>query len=416
MDIKEVLVQDLKPAEYNPRIMSDPMFFSLVRSIEENGFVEPIVINGKKGRENIVIGGHQRLRAAKELGMESVPCVVVFMGEAEEKRLNVALNGVDGVWDLDKLSEVVHSLSLQDIDLGGTGLGDVMISGLLDRRFGEEDLEALEPTVEEAMPTGDPSSIPGTVYEIGPHRIMCGDSTKLEDVQKLMGTAKADIIFTDPPYNVNYESDDKGKIMNDSMSDDDFLKFSRDFFNSYAFLAQKGAPAYICTGYSSYALWYYIMANAGFYFSTNIVWMKNSATIAYSDYNRQYEQVMKAKTEGKPRWAQAKQKDKAEGLMYGWREGEAHPFHGKQKSDVWAMPRKDTSKMVHPTEKPEWLIQRALMNSSTRGQLVVDLFGGSGSTLMASHKLGRICYTMELDPKFCDVIRKRAEWITNKGK
>ena len=225
-----------------------------------------------------------------------------------------------------------------------------------------------------------------------------------------MGEKLADMVFTDPPYNVAHTSKEKqgkfhtekGIILGDDQSQEDFKKFTEGFFNTMRDALKAGGVIYVCTGYTSYPLFYYQMLNSGFVFSSTIVWVKPSFSIGWSDYKKQYEQIMKGKL--------SKGKTKAEGIIYGWKQGERHVFTGEaNESDVWNMPRKAVTEMVHPTEKPEWLIMKALKGGSRFGNIVLDLFGGSGSTLMAAHKTGRIAYLMERDEKFCDLIRKRAK-------
>ena len=292
-----------------------------------------------------------------------------------------------------------------------TGFNEVEVSNLLDTTMLlEQEEEKPWDTEEEIKNITQPISKYGEVYQIGPHRLMCGDSTNAEDVKKLMGEKLADMIFTDPPYNVAHTSrekqgkfhTEKGIILGDDQSQEDFKKFTEGFFNTMRDALKAGGVIYVCTGYTSYPLFYYQMLNSGFVFSSTIVWVKPSFSIGWSDYKKQYEQIMKGKL--------SKGKTKAEGIIYGWKQGERHVFTGEaNESDVWNMPRKAVTEMVHPTEKPEWLIMKALKGGSRFGNIVLDLFGGSGSTLMAAHKTGRIAYLMERDEKFCDLIRKRAK-------
>src|SRR3989339_41056 len=365
-----IAISLLKFAEYNPRKVTRSVIDQLKRSLQEFGCPVPIVVNTHKGRENVIIGGEKRVRAATELGWTDIPYNSVDIPLQKEKALNLALNKIEDQWEEEKPWD----------------------------------------TEEEIKNITEPISKYGEVYQIGPHRLMCGDSTNANDVKKLMGEKLADMIFTDPPYNVAHTSrekqgkfhTEKGIILGDDQSQEDFKKFTEGFFNTMRDALKAGGVIYVCTGYTSYPLFYYQMLNSGFVFSSTIVWVKPSFSIGWSDYKKQYEQIMKGKL--------SKGKTKAEGIIYGWKQGERHVFTGEaNESDVWNMPRKAVTEMVHPTEKPEWLIMKALKGGSKFGNIVLDLFGGSGSTLMAAHKTGRIAYLMERDEKFCDLIRKRAK-------
>jgi len=290
-------IAQLKAAEYNPRRMAEDKFTALKIALHKYGLVEPIVVNMEKGREYTIVGGHQRVRAAKDLGWEEIECRIVHLKEDDEKAMNIGLNEIEGEFVEDMLARMVRDLNKSDVDLAATGLTDYQVSRLLDSLI-EEDEEEEEDAVDidaELAKPAEPDSKLGTIYEIGPHRIMCGDSTDPGQVAALMNGVQADIVFTDPPYNVDYESEKTGKIMNDKMSPEHFRKFSQAFFGNYAEHLKRGGTIYVCTGYSSYPLWYYVMANAGFYFSQNIIWVKNAPAMTFGDYNRQYEQIIKAK-------------------------------------------------------------------------------------------------------------------------
>jgi DNA modification methylase len=406
-----ITISSLRFAEYNPRKVSRSVIEQLKRSLSEFGCPVPIVINTHKSRKNVVVGGEKRVRAATELGWTEVPYSTVSLPLEKEKALNLALNKIEDQWDEEKLAQVITELTQSDFDVSITGFNEVEVSNLLDTTM-LLDAEDEKPwdTEEELKKISDPISKYGEVYQIGPHRLMCGDSTNPEDVKKLMGDKVADMVFTDPPYNVAHTSKEKrgkfhteeGTILGDDQSQEEFRAFTEAFFKGLYGALKPGGTIYICTGYSSYPLFYYQMLNTGFVFSSAIVWVKPSFSIGWGDYKKQYEQVMKGK--------KGKGKTKAEAIIYGWKQGEKHRFAGElNESDVWTMPRKAVTEMVHPTEKPEWLIMKAIKGGSRRGQIVLDLFGGSGSTLMAAHKLGRVGYAMERDERFCDLIRKRTK-------
>lgn len=410
---KAIKISDLKHPSYNPREMKQGDIDTLKRSIDRFGLRGLITVNTHKGREGFIVGGNMTVMVLKELGWETIPkenIDSVNLDEKEEKALSLALNKIAERrdWNDEKLADLMMELNHSDFDLTVTGFNEVEISNLLDSQMLDEP-DAEEKTVEEEYEEiRKPESKYGEIYKLGKHRLMCGDATKIEDVKKLMGAIKADMVFTDPPYNVAHVSHEKkgkfpteqGRILGDQQSQEDFEAFSEKVFANYHEILKPGAVIYVCTGYTSYSLWYYEMLNSGFEFSSTLVWVKPSFSIGWGDYKKQYEQIMKAK--------RSKSKTKAQPIMYGWKKGERHFFYGdNNESDVWEMPRKAVTKMAHPTEKPEWLIMRAVKNSSKIGNIVVDFFGGSGSTLFAANKLGRVCYLLELDPCWCDVIRNR---------
>ena len=411
---KTISLLDLRHPNYNPRDVERPDLEALKRSIERFGLRGLVTVNSKKGREGIIIGGNMTVMALKELGRETIPrenVDFVELSESEEKALSLALNKIAQrrSWNDEKLAALMWELNRGDYDLTLTGFNEVEISNLLDSQILDDSAEE-KSAEQEYDDIKKPESKYGEIYQLGRHKLMCGDATKIEDINKLLDGKSADMIFTDPPYNVAHVSHEKkgkfpteqGKILGDEQSEPEFEDFSKNVFRNCHEILKPGCVIYACTGYSSYPLWYYEMLNAGFEFSTTIVWVKPSFSIGWGDYKKQYEQVMKAK----------RGKSKAEPLIYGWKKGERHFFYGdNNESDVWDMPRKNITQMAHPTEKPEWLIMRDIKNSSRVGQTIVDLFGGAGSTLFASHKLERNCCLLELDPRWCDVIRKRWEKI-----
>ena len=309
--IPTIEITALRFAEYNPRKITRSVIEQLKNSIKEFGMPVPIVINTYKDRENVIIGGEKRVRAAIELGWKEVPCSTVNLPLEKEKALNLALNKIEDQWDETKLAEIITDLTKADFDLSLTGFSEVEISNILDTTmFLDQEEEKPWDTEEEIKKIKEPISKLGEVYQIGPHRLMCGDSTDPEDVKSLMDGKTADMIFTDPPYNVAHKSYEKkgkfhteqGVILGDDQSDDEFKLFTEAFFQNLNMLLKSGGTIYVCTGYSSYPLFYYQMLSSGFIFSSNIVWVKPSFAIGWGNYKKQYEQIMKGKKQtGKPK-------------------------------------------------------------------------------------------------------------------
>ncbi len=403
-------IKDLKRAEYNPRIMPAEEMESLMKSIETHGFVEPIVVNINPDRFGVIVGGHQRLTAVEKLmakgieikGIKKIdfpyPMIPVFeidLTLEAEKQLNIGLNKIHGKFDEDKIFDLIMEMK-ESPTLPTTGFREDEISRILDRDMEDTEEEDHNGTMPEAR------SVLGEVYDLGPHRLVCGIPTDQSDWQKLLGDQKADMIFTDPPYNVDYEgkTDEKMKIQNDKMTPELFRIFIDGAFKQMIDHVKVGAPLYICSGWSSYPQFLESMLKNGYYHSGVIIWVKNNATFGFNDYRYKHEWIAKAK-KAEP--------TKAEAIIYGWKNGK-HMFYGDNEFDVWEMPRR-TANRNHPTEKPDWLPMRAIRNSTVRGDIVVDPFGGSGSVLAACEKTGRRAFMIELDPKFCDVIRNRWERI-----
>lgn len=381
VEIKKVLVKDLKYAPYNPRKISDEMLNKLKQSIEEFGYVEPIVVN-KRTRH--VVGGNQRLKVLNDLGVEEVEAVFVDLDDAREKALNIALNKITGEWDYPKLKDLLEELDTGEIDIELTGFDMVEIEDLMTQFHVPEEI------IEDEVPEPPKEAItkPGNLWLLGRHRLLCEDATDPEKVSKLMENQLADMIFTDPPYNVDYQGS-AGKIMNDNMTDDAFYRFLLDAFKNMAQKSKEGATIYVCHADSEGLNFRAAFKEAGWDFKQCIIWVKQHFVMGRQDYHWQHEPI-----------------------LYGWKPGAAHKFYGgRNQSTVWQIDRPMASR-EHPTMKPVSLCAKAIENSSKAGDIVLDLFGGSGSTLIACEQLNRTCYMMELDPIYCDVIIKRWENFT----
>jgi len=411
-----IKISELKRADYNPRIMPDSEMDALKTSIKTFGFVEPIVVNKNKDRYGVLVGGHQRLSALESLiatgtvpkgiiesdekGIYLIPASFVDLSADDEKLLNLALNKIKGKWDEEKLADIIIALK-EDPHIPASGFREDEISRILDQTLddGDDEEEPIDETTEARSKLGE-------VYELGSHRLICGDSTDPEIYRTLLGKEKADMIFTDPPYNVNYHSrgeklgnEGLEKIKNDNMTTEEFQHLIDGAFFAMCMHSKEGSSFYICSGWSSYPQFLQSMLKNGFRHSGVIIWVKNVPSMGWNDYRYKHEWIAKAK---KP------DPKTAESIIYGWKTG-THSFYGDNEYDVWEMPRKATARYLHPTEKPDWLAMRALRNSTKRNDIVLDPFAGSGSTMTAAEKVGRRAYMIELDPKFCDVIRDRWE-------
>lgn len=403
METLNLPIADIHAAEYNPREISDHDFASLKASLKEFGFLQPVVIN----KDNVIIGGHMRVRAWKDLGNTEVPCVRVDLPKDREKLLNIALNRISGQWDMEKLGEMVYKLSVESQeDMRLTGLDEVEVSGLLDSVMETDpDKEPKDPGTD-LTPPENPVTKRGDIYLLGNHRLMCGDSSSMEDVTTLMDGKQAHMVFTDPPYNVDYKSHTQGKIENDNMPEIEFAEMMQKVFDNMRDALRPGGAFYICTGWQSYPVFYGALRSVGVDIKGCIIWVKPSGTMGWQDYRYKHEQVIKGKRRGV---------GKAGGMHYGYNGPDGHTFNGdRDEYDVWEFPRKSVDDYVHPTEKPDWLVMKAVRNSSLHEQIVLDLFSGSGSGFIACEKTGRTMYGMEIDPKFCDVIVRRWEALTEK--
>lgn len=382
MKLQKIAVDKLNPADYNPRKElkpGDAEFEKLTRSLTEFGYVEPVIWNKTTGN---VVGGHQRLTALKHLGHTEVDCVVVELDEVREKALNVALNKISGDWDEAKLALVIADLDIADFDAELTGFDEKEIQqliGSLDETEIEDDKFDLTAALEAAafVKRGD-------IWTVGRHRLICGDATDADDVAALMGGKLANLVLTDPPYNVAFESSSGLSIKNDKMAGDSFRQFLIDAFTHMASHSEKGASAYVFHADTEGLNFRQAFQGAGFYLSGTCIWVKDSLVLGRSPYQWQHEPV-----------------------LFGWLKGGKHSWYADRKqTTVWnfAKPRKNSD---HPTSKPLDLLGYPITNSTQANAIVLDTFAGSGSTLMACEALNRIAYCMELDEKYASVILRR---------
>lgn len=384
-------VGKLVPYDKNPRTHSTEQVNQIAASIAEFGFLNPILVDTTAG----IIAGHGRLQAAKQLGLAQVPVVVLdHLTEAQKRAYVIADNklALNAGWDEDLLRSEMAALAAEDFDLPVIGFSDEELAGLLAEPNVVEG-QTDEDSVPEAPET--PISKPGDLWRLGNHLLLCGDSTVLANVERVLNGALADMVFTDPPYNVDYGNAAKDKmrgnkrtIMNDNLGEG-FEKFLYDACVNMLTVC-KGA-LYVCMSSSELHSLQKAFTEAGGRWSTFVIWAKNTFTLGRADYQRQYEPI-----------------------LYGWKQGNDHYWCGaRDQGDVWFV-NKPVRNELHPTMKPVELVERAVNNSSKSRDIVLDCFGGSGTTLIACEKLNRQCRMIELDPKYVDVIVKRWEEFTGR--
>ena len=382
MNIQKIPVVQINHTTYNPRKNlkpGDPEYEKLRRSIEEFGYVEPVIWNERTGN---IVGGHQRFKVLVQMGEQEVDCVVVNLDPDKEKALNIALNKISGEWDIPLLTDLLKDLDTNGFDLSLTGfdLPD------LNKLFGIPDTKEDDFDADKALSEIDvPKTKLGDIWQLGKHRLVCGDSTSNEVIAKLMETQMADLILTDPPYNVDYEGGTGLEIQNDKMQDEQFLHFLLEAFKRMHEFSKPGAAAYIFHADSEGYNFRSAFKTAGYTLRQCLIWAKNQLVMGRQDYQ----------------W-------KHEPILYGWKDGASHAWYADRKQTTLVEFDRPQKNPDHPTMKPVGLCGYFIKNSSKEGDIVLDSFGGSGSTLIACEQMNRICYTCELDPKYCDVIVKRA--------
>ena len=387
-EMQLVKTDRLIPYVNNARTHSAEQINKLRSSLREFGFVNPVIID----REFNVIAGHGRIAAAKAEGISEVPCVFAdHLTDAQKKAYILADNrmALDAGWDEEMLKVEIESLQAEDFDLGLTGFDEKEIAELFDTDSDvQEDDFDVDAELEKPCITKN-----GDIWLLGDHRLVCGDSTKADTYTALMDGKAANLVVTDPPYNVNYEGS-AGKIKNDNMENDKFYQFLFDAFSNMDNVMADDASIYVFHADTEGLNFRKAFSDAGFYLSGTCIWKKQSLVLGRSPYQWQHEPV-----------------------LYGWKKKGKHQWYtGRKESTIWEFdkPKKNAD---HPTMKPVPLIAYPIKNSSMTNSIVLDPFGGSGSTLIACEQTNRICHTIELDEKFCDVIVKRyiEQVETNEG-
>jgi len=410
MIIETLPIADLAPADYNPRKdlkPGDPEYDKLKRSIETWGYVEPIIFNRRTKR---VVGGHQRLKVLAEMGHTEAECVIVDLDETQEKLLNVALNKVGGEWDMPKLHDLFEEMArgggYEFLTITGFDMAeikDLMATPVAVHEDVNFDIDAATESAAKST-----SVKPGQIYALGKHRLMCGDSTSKDDMAALMDGEKSDMVFTDPPYGVAIGTKNRTlkavtggggiteDIAGDTLPPKELYAMLLAAFGNVRSHINDNCAVYVTApiggeiGYATQEM----MRDAGLAVRHILIWVKNSATFSLGrlDYDYQHEPI-----------------------LFTWAKTHKRPMKGEHRTSVWQIDKPRQSKL-HPTMKPIELVANALLNSSDRGDIVLDPFGGSGTTIVACEQTGRVCRTMELSPQYCQVILDRWVALTAGGK
>jgi ParB/RepB/Spo0J family partition protein len=416
MRVETVPINLIRPNDWNPNEMDDHIYQSLIESIRKHGVLQPILVR----TDMTIIKGEKRWRAATEAGLQEIVCVIVETTQEEAKLLTVSLGHLRGRTNEELLASLLEELSahfsLDELSIQ-TGYQASELDNILQGLPMDTDMDALveednfdvQRALDEII---EPETKRGDIWQLGPHLLMCGDSTIKADVHKLMGEAKAGLVVTDPPYNVAVKSDSarlaldgRDKIMNDNMPAEQFAGFLQAIFDCYAAVMDSKAAIYVFHPFSYQREFEDAMNAAGIVVRTQCIWVKNAFTFGFAQYKYKHEPVFYAHLKGKaPEWYGDMKQTTV------WKSG--LPVEHPEPETIWEVSRGDVTKYVHPTQKPLELLAIPIRNSSKRGDIILDLFGGSGSTLMTCDQMDRICRLMELDPIFCDVIKKRYQEAT----
>ena len=385
MELIKKKVSDLIPYINNSRTHSEEQITQLISSIKEFGFTNPILL----APDNSIIAGHGRLQAVKRLGYEEVSCIVISgLTKTQIKALIIADNqlALNAGWDLEKLSVEVEGLQDEDFNIDILGFNNDFIKDLLKKDEGLTDQDAVPEAKLNAK------SKLGDIWLLGKHKLMCGDSTT-QDVLKLFKEQKADLYLTDPPYNVNYEGKTKDKltIKNDKQDDETFKLFLTNAFTNAFNVLKLGASFYIWHSDSEGLVFRKSLIDSGFKLRQTLIWAKNSMVMGRQDYHWQHEPC-----------------------LYGWKEGSSHSWYSDRKQTTLLNFDRPTASKLHPTMKPVELMSYLIKNSSKQEDIIFDSFLGSGTTIISCEILQRICYGLEFDPIYCDVIIDRWQQFTGK--
>lgn len=371
MNVQYVSIEDIRPYEKNPR-KNDEAVEYVANSIREFGWKQPIVVDA----DGVIIAGHTRYKAAKKLNMKEVPVLVADdLTDEQVKAYRLADNktGEIAEWDYPLVDEILAEIS--DIDMSEFGFCEATIP------VKDDEFEIIVPD--------EPRTIPGDLYLLRNHRVMCGDSTNAKDVQKLMAGKQADLLLTDPPYNVGYEGTNGKKIQNDDMGEDEFYSFLLSAFSIAEGCMRKGAAFYIWHADTNTVVFRNACEKSGLHIRQVLIWAKNHFVLGRQDYQWMHEPC-----------------------LYGWKAGQSHYWGADRRQTTILEFDKPLRNAEHPTMKPIEMMDYLIQNSTRKGEIVLDLFGGSGSTLVACEQDNRVCYMMERDPRYVDVIIDRWEVLT----
>ncbi len=400
-------ISKINPAPYNPRVdlrPDDRRYQSIAKSIDEFGLVQPVVVNERTGT---LVAGHQRLKVLQARGETHVDAVVVKLSPAKEKALNLALNKVSGDWDQEKLVAVLDELIRTpdiDIEISGFALPEIdeLVTHLAESSAAEDEAFDVEADLASGRPT---ITEPGDRLELGlhgEHRLLCADATVPGSLEQLMGDLQAKLCHADPPYGVSFDPRNRPgpknskaarrlseryapKITNDDLSPERYAAWFQRVTSTLSDALAPGAAFYIWNSHRFFGLMHDLLTAHGFKVASTLVWAKESFAPSFGDYN-----------------------ERVEFCLYGWKSGARHAWFGpKNASTLWEIHRDRTSAYRHPTQKALELAERAIRNSSKRGDIVFDPFLGSGTTLIAAARLGRRCFGLEIEPRYCDVIVRR---------
>ncbi len=409
--IAAVPIDDLVPATYNPRKWDESALERLTDSIRKFGFVDPVIVNGAPKRKNIVIGGHMRLEAAKRLGMKSVPTVYINLPKLkEEKELNLRLNRTTGEWDWEKLKAFEIDV-LMDVGFGDSELSSIW-DGMLEAEDDgfdiEKELEAIK----------KPKTKPGQMIALGNHRLLCGDATNPDDVRKLVGKVKPDMVYLDPPYNINLNYNEGvghsmryGGKTKDNKSDEEYREFLLRTYKNALDIAKQDCHFFCYCDHSYIGLLHTLYAEIGLKPQRTCLWIKNNMNVTLEvAFSKCYEPCVYG-IRGKP-YLNKNLRSMTEILNKEIGSGNRAVDDILDVLDIWMARRIHNSLYEHPTEKPPTLHEKPLRRCTKPGDTVLDLFGGSGSTLIACEQLKRRAFLMEVEPVFCDLIIRRFEALT----
>jgi len=381
MKLITVKTTEIKLYDNNPRIHSESSIDKLVSSIEHYGWTNPVLLS----KDGYLVAGYGRLEAAIKAEKEEIPAIQLDLEGDDAKAYMIADNRLqeDTKWDMPLLADIIKELESNDYNLDFTGFGQQEIEDL----FQDGILEAVKDDgfdVDEAMDSIDePITHLGDIWRLGNHVLICGDATDANVYERLMNNQKADLVLTDPPYNVNYEGV-AGKIQNDNLSDNDFLSFLTDAFSFISDNTKAGCGFYVFYAFAEIENFKKAIDSNSLLIKQNLTWVKNHFVLGRQDYQ----------------W-------KHEPILYGWKEGDKHNWYGGFDKSTVIECNKPLKSELHPTMKPIELLSMLLNNSTRKGDIVLDAFGGSGSTLISCEEMGRCARLIELDPVFCDVIVKR---------